>query len=135
MQIQTRSHRGHSGSPHIIVVGSNPSTSSRCKSIKVLNLWLDYISNGYIVSFTNVSIHQTKNNRPLLKNEWELDRLFTEVKSYDKIITLGKTASEALDSLGLDHFKMHHPSPLNRLNNDIAHVYQRLEDCKKYLEE
>ena len=50
---------------------------------------------------------------------------------YKKIIALGNNASKALK--GLPHFKLPHPSGLNRQTNDKKFINQKLRECRKWL--
>lgn len=48
------------------------------------------------------------------------------------LIALGNNASKALDSI--PHFKLPHPSGLNRQVNNKEFINSRLLECKKYIE-
>jgi uracil-DNA glycosylase len=112
--------------PNVPFVGS--------KSEKIFDEWLDRLEvrdKEYIV--VNVSNTVTPNNRPLRKSEWELEKLQSVVGSADRVVALGKTAGEALDELGITHFRMPHPSPLNRKLNDKRFIESRLHTCWVYL--
>lgn len=115
-----------------IIVGSNPGHSSNGLTMRNLYKWMDHIGIN-LSSFTNVSIHKTENNRPLKKSEYELDRLKTDIQNYDKVIALGNTASDALKQIGVQHFKLPHPSPRNRRLNDNDFINEKLEACKYYM--
>lgn len=116
----------------IIVVGSNPGHKNMGHSMRNLYRWLDYL-NVEVVSFTNVSLFKTFNNRVLHKNQYELDRLDDEVSSYNKIVALGNTASKALELINKDHFKLPHPSPRNRQLNNLQFINCKLDSCLKYI--
>lgn len=49
------------------------------------------------------------------------------------VIALGNKASERLESVQVNHFKLPHPSPRNRLLNDPNYVDSELEKCKNYI--
>ena len=113
-----------------LIVGSNPSVAKSGKSLLKLFKWVS----TPIFSFTNVSTICTPNNRPLKKSEYQLERLCTECQNYDKIITLGNTANEALTLLGIQHFQLPHPSGLNRKLNNKEYLTKVLSECQKYLQ-
>lgn len=56
------------------------------------------------------------------------------LRKNDKVVALGLAASKSLDSLGIKHFALPHPSGLNRQINDKQFVDAKLKDCKKYIE-
>ena len=52
----------------------------------------------------------------------------------DKIIALGNNADKYLKSLGVTyHYKIDHPSGLNRKLNDKKYVKEMLTSCKQYI--
>lgn len=87
------------------------------------------------VAFFNVSTEVTPNNRPLRKSEYQLGRLVRDLSPYDKVVALGRTASEALGLIGVAHFRLPHPSPRNRQLNDKLSLRVSLLECKCYLED
>ena len=63
----------------------------------------------------------------------DLDNLRKAVYKVDKVVALGNFAAEALMKAGIDHFKLPHPSPLNRQINDEAFIKKCLDECSQYL--
>lgn len=116
----------------IVVVLSNPSHRSNGPTMKTLYKWLDHLDLS-IVSFANVSTKRTPNNRQLKKSEYELKNLCTQLSNYDRIISFGNTAKDAVDSIGMNHFNMPHPSPLNHKLNNTRFVLEQLEACYEYI--
>lgn len=116
----------------VAVVLSNPSHRSGGPALKKLYEWLDHLG-LQIVSLCNVSIHRTPNNRPLKKSEYQIKRLCTELSNYDRIVTCGNTAMDAVNRLGFKHFNLPHPSPLNRKLNKPRFVLEQLEACYEYI--
>lgn len=51
----------------------------------------------------------------------------------DKVIALGQNASDYLKALDVEHYKMEHPSGLNRNLNDMQYVKKKLKECKEYI--
>lgn len=50
-----------------------------------------------------------------------------------KVIALGGFASQVLHKLGVEHFKLPHPSGRNRLLNDRNYEAEQLKLCREYL--
>lgn len=116
----------------VIVVGINPSNGKPNKvspTIKKLNYWMDEIGINYY-SFTNV-IHQGGAYSDSLVDK---ESVLCYVKGYKKVIALGPFVSKTLNRLGIHHYTMPHPSPLNRQLNDKEYEVMKLEECKKFME-
>ena len=52
-----------------------------------------------------------------------------------KFVALGNNASKVLSKLKIPHFKLPHPSGLNRKCNDKEYLSRQLEKCRQYLED
>ena len=118
----------------IAFVGSNPSHLGPDSPAKVVfREWIKTFELEVGYSFFNVSNEVTPDNRPLKKSEYELERLRTDLRGIRKVVALGTTASDALDRLGINHFKLPHPSPKNRALNDRAEVESALIRCRQFL--
>ena len=68
----------------------------------------------------------------------ELDRKsfkkrFENISKLRKIITVGKTAHEALELAGVDHFEMPHPSGLCRFWNDKEAAAAKIQEMLEWL--
>lgn len=50
------------------------------------------------------------------------------------VFALGNNAAKALDKLGVEYFKLPHPSPRNRLLNNKTYERECLKNAKKYFE-
>lgn len=132
----------------VLIVGSNPSTSSStnspfCVSTKsgiILQEWMESVSDipGIEFELANVSCKKTENNRPLRVSEIReaLPDLMARIGEIgpDKVVALGKTASKALKQCQMEFFEMNHPSGLNRLNNDPQYVAQKLKELREFIE-
>lgn len=137
-----------------IVIGSQLSSLSRVVDINQ--------SSGGVVLFVGQNPSDKagqKNNTHFRLNEWieklELEEFafinaaskFGAVRQSDvdphnlalaaskskKIVALGNFASEALFRLGVSHFKLPHPSGLNRQINDDDYIAKCLNECKVYI--
>ena len=119
----------------IAFVASNPSHAGPDSPAKKnFYRWLGRIKPPGPVFFFNVSNEVTPENRPLKKSEYELERLSDDLRGMHRVVALGATAEDALDRLGIKHFKLPHPSPRNRVLNDPDLVERLLAECKAYLE-
>lgn len=56
------------------------------------------------------------------------------VSMHVPIIALGNEAAKYLDSIGVDYFKLPHPSGRNRLLNDKFELELLLESCRDYVQ-
>lgn len=118
----------------VLVIGMNPSKQGRVgakenSTVKKLHEWMTDLGVKHF-SFSN-SYEHTTDKIPL--SQINYDRLFTLTQNYGKIIALGNFASEALDKINVSHFKLPHPSPLNRQLNDKNFERHVLENCRNYL--
>lgn len=120
----------------VLVLGQNPGNRSFKKkdgkpntasAIGRLYEWMTEIGvNTY--SFHNVCYQTGK----VTKKDIDYELLKTVTSGYKRVIALGEFASYALTKIGVDHFKLPHPSGLNRQINDKSFVKQKLKECKKY---
>lgn len=119
----------------IAFVASNPSHAGpESPAKKNFYKWVCAMDVKHGMLFFNVSNAPTPDNRPLKKSEYELDRLRRDLYGFDRIVALGSTAADALDKLGIQYFRLPHPSPKNRVLNDKRYIDQLLFECKAYLE-
>ena len=112
--------------PNIAIIGS--------KSEKTFNSWVQYLAPNSEYSVVNVSDKIT-DKRPLRKSEFDLKKLYNHVSNplVTKIIAMGNIASCALEEIGVEFYKIPHPSPLNRFLNNKVQVKAVLKECKKWL--
>lgn len=130
----------------VLVVGSNPSVQSEStiafwqdtKSSKTLYMWLNLTDVEFeLLTMVNVSDDTTPNNRPLKVAEIKaglpkLQQTY-EVGAFTKVIALGNTAADAMKRLGIECYKMPHPSGRNRQLNDDDFVAEKINGLKEYL--
>lgn len=126
----------------VLLIGSNPSIKSSSdlaffldsKSGTTLQTWIKDIDAEFI--YANVSDTKTENNRSLTRTEIKtsLPNLLEKIKKQtpDKIVTLGKTAHEALTLLQLSHLEMPHPSGLNRKLNDKKYTEEKIKELAAF---
>lgn len=89
--------------------------------------WIDELNVG-IVGFTNLSHDPLWDKRTI-----DREHVLSCVRGHEKIIALGGLVSGVLSKLGIDHFTLPHPSPLNRQINDSAFIEKKLDECRNYL--
>lgn len=114
----------------VLVVGQNPSSkaSQKNNTFDRLNQWLGFL--GVITyGFVNACSKEGK----VSQSDVCLDNLVKACYKAKRIIALGNFPSEALNRVSIEHFKLPHPSPLNRQINDKDYILSRLVDCKSYL--
>lgn len=117
----------------VLVVGMCPSDKptlgyKQNASFRRLESWMDRL-NIHHFSFINTFDYPAT---PTL-SKVDYKKLSTATKEYENVLALGGFVSLALERLGVKHFKMPHPSPLNRLLNDKLYEDEILKQCKEYL--
>ena len=119
----------------VLVVGMNPSNILENKKVRKnstldrLNKWMDRwnISNYSFINTTE------KRFDAISQHDVDPNRLIEAAYGYEKVIALGGFASDSLTKAQINHFKMPHPSPRNRLLNDSNYEWEQIEKCAKYL--
>lgn len=119
----------------VLIVGINPQNTPWHKYIKKklctrarLHRWLDYL-NLRFVGFSNCIPTPGPYNSKMI----DYERLKKQTIGHTKIFALGNFPSKALSKLNIKHFKLPHPSPLNRLLNSKLYEKSILNRAKKYL--
>lgn len=82
-----------------------------------------------VVSFVNLSDQLGKFSRKDINKDYIID----VCSNYQKILALGITVGSILGDLHISHFKLPHPSGLNRQLNDSEYVHEKLNSCWTYL--
>lgn len=113
----------------VVFVGDEPSTQNTdpevafagTQSGNTLKTWVEHMG---------VELYAVENSN-------KIDSLISikEDRMFDGacIVALGVKASYRLDLMGIEHFKLPHPSPKNRQLNDIVFVTKQLDDCAQYI--
>lgn len=99
--------------------GAEPFQGSKCE--KRLNAWIQFLCKD-----RQYRIYNRVDEAFPIWSLWHHD-------DGDKIVALGNAASKALK--WIPHFKLPHPSGLNRQLNNKSFVLAKLLECKKWLEE
>ena len=77
-------------------------------------------------------VNASANTGKIKQSDVDLDNLSRACYNA-RVIALGNFASEALTKIGVEHFKLPHPSPLNRQINDKSYISDQLSKCKDYI--
>lgn len=121
----------------VIFVGDEPSAKNKdpevpfvgTKSMKNLLDWM-YILEVDVNNVLVCNRHQIHKN-----GEIRVPGLTSSYLPGDRIIALGNKASKHLNELTFGHFKLPHPSGLNRKLNDEKFIKSELNRCKEWLNE
>lgn len=117
----------------ILVLGMNPasrdSTYKKNHTNDRLQQWARYLDISY--DFDNIVTESgdVKGKKP------DINRLLDLTKHRSIILALGNFSSSWLQKLKVEHFKLPHPSPRNRMINDQDNILRILNECKDYINE
>jgi uracil-DNA glycosylase len=112
----------------IVFIGDRPSSKNLdqkvpfvgTKSHSNLIKWTHYMGiPGYLLLNSHTDADKSK--------------IFDLASQGFKCIALGNNSSKVLESLKIEHFKLPHPSPRNRLLNNKNYIDNELIKCKNYL--
>jgi len=120
----------------VLVVGMNPgnrkikSFSNLTPFHQRLNSWMKFMK-VEMYSFVNVQQDSGK----FFPLESDLDFFFSiiSLNQHERIVALGERVSSILSKNSIAHFKLPHPSGLNRKLNDRTFVEKTLIECRKYI--
>jgi len=116
----------------ILFIGMNPPRNkimSHGQSYKRFCKWLESINCINIVAFTNLHWDPSWNKK-------SVDHAFLKAQlgEHTKLVAWGGLVSNHLTKMGLQHFVLPHPSPLNRQTNDPDFLQIKLKELKQYME-
>lgn len=113
------------------MIGINPSGAPDLpgRSMSRFRDWCNFLGLKY-VSFTNLHWDENWNKKI---STVDTSFLLSSIGDTDKVIALGSLPSTVLTRMGVEHFRMPHPSPLNRLINDRSYIDQKLQECREYI--
>ena len=115
----------------VLVIGINPSGHKWRKNCSLDRLQNWMLELGYEhYAFSNVIPYVGDYH---LKDV-DQDFVKEQVMGHNKIVALGGFVSTVFRRCGIDHFKMPHPSPLNRTLNSKEYETKMLSECREYLE-
>lgn len=119
----------------VIVVGMNPSNTDnrfhfKNPTVRKTNKWMSDCGVQYF-SWANTF---NKKGTPR-ESKVDKEQLKSLIEPYDRVVALGSFSSTVIEKLGVNHFKMPHPSPLNRQLNDKSYEADMVKACKAYIEQ
>lgn len=114
---------------NVVFVGDQPSSKNKdpnmafvgTPSFKRITRWLD------VIELKQIKLINSHN-----ENQLKIVKELKE-KGY-KVVALGNEASKRLKKQGIEHLKLPHPSPRNRLLNDKKFELKELKKCKEWLD-
>lgn len=114
----------------VAFVGQNPSAKAakNGNTFPRLNDWVEKLE---LDTFTFMNAYPYPGKCKI--SEVNLDNLRKALYKFSKVVALGNFADEALTKADIHHFKLPHPSPLNRQINDDRFINECLAECKEYL--
>ena len=118
----------------ILVLGHSPSSKEYCPrkgnpSINRLNRWLDDCG-VRIYSFSNASAHRATSLKMADIDETYITNI---TSGYNKILSLGNEVNNILTKMGIEHYALPHPSPLNRKFNNKKFEISVISGLQSYL--
>lgn len=124
----------------ILFVGDKPSKKNKnkkvpfvgTKSYKKLLEWiyrLDIdLNDVYVCNRSHMDFNRVA---PVINTP----AIILEILEEDKVVALGNEASKFLSENNQEHFKLPHPSGLNRKLNDEVYVKEQLKKCREFISE
>lgn len=111
----------------LILVGDKSSKTNVSKYVAFIGSkcyttlvkWLKKLDNPYVYAMINSN------------EDWQIE--YIKKHANYKFIALGNKASQRLNNLNIKHFKMSHPSGLNRKLNDKKFVDNMLKECYSFI--
>ena len=120
---------------NVLILGICPSNKrhvyGKSKNITLgrLSKWSDLLDIGFF-GFSNLILeHSPKPNVKIIDKEL----IMSYISDNTIILALGNFVSDSLKKMKIDHFKLPHPSGLNRKLNDKEYVKRILRYCKFYI--
>jgi hypothetical protein len=114
----------------VAFVGQNPSAKA-AKSGNTFPRLNDWVEKLGLDTFTFMNAYPEPGKCKV--SDVNLDNLRKALYKFSKVVALGNFADEALSKAGIQHFKLPHPSPLNRQINDDRFINSCLDECREYL--
>lgn len=118
----------------VLIVGLNPSNRKTINKVNKnstfdrLNKWMNHCG---IEHYSFINCINDRGN--YINCNVDYDSLKTAVVGYKKILALGDIASKSLININVDHFRLPHPSPRNRVLNDSVIEKIIIELCREYV--
>ena len=126
----------------VLLVAANPATEAQIafplagtRSEKTFLKWVQKLGVSFPYPYwtINASCKVAKTTSSLRVKDYNLELIRKLGSSVDKVVALGKYASEGCRRAGIEHFMLPHPSGLNRKLNDPNFIEEELNKCRMYL--
>jgi hypothetical protein len=114
----------------VAFVGQNPSAKAS-KNGNTFPRLVDWVNKLGLDTYTFMNAYPHPGKCSV--SQVNLDNLRKALYKFNKVVALGNFAAEALTKAGIHHFKLPHPSPLNRQINDDRFINKCLDECREYL--
>jgi hypothetical protein len=113
----------------VLIIGMNPSTrGAKSPTLKVLGEWATKLE---IIHYGFDNIYDKPGSFSL--RDVRRQELLNRIQGHNRIVALGSKVSDILNLMGVEHFKLPHPSGLNRQMNNKPFVEEQLRLCKEYI--
>ena len=117
-------------STDIIFVGMNPSARQPRKG-STRNKLADWANEMRVESYSFMNVIDQPGDVHHSMIDYKV--LTFALKDYRRVIALGNFVSDTLKKSGIEHFKLPHPSPRNRMLNNPEKISTILSECAKYI--
>lgn len=91
-----------------------------------------YFDFEYVAATDNIEVRLVKDYDIINQSDYKWPQLAEMWQNGSVMVALGNNASRALGKI--PHFKLPHPSGLNRQINDAEFINNKLKECRKYIE-
>lgn len=125
----------------VLLVGQNPKVLANLTnpfqdtpSGRRLDKWLDYLHSKIPgLRFDIVNATDRFDVKPALYYQEDIEAIEDYARDFDRVIALGNYAAGLLKRAKIKHFKLPHPSGLNRRLNARGYEKGQLDSCIAYL--
>lgn len=113
----------------VIFVGMNPSAKQPRKG-STRNKLAEWTEEMRVEQYDFINVIDQPGE--VHHNMVDYNALTFALNKYRRVIALGNFVSDVLNRSGIDHFKLPHPSPRNRMLNNPEKISQILQECARY---
>lgn len=114
----------------VIFVGMNPSSKQPRKG-STRNKLAEWTNEMRVDSYSFMNVIDQPGD--VHHSMVDYTSLTFTLKRYKRVIALGNFVSDVLKRANIEHFKLPHPSPRNRMLNNPEKISLILSECAKYV--